>query len=214
MSPASIQAILAVARNAFVSLDAEGRVREWNNRAEELFGYARSEALGSDLAELIVPPRYHERHRAGLRRAAALPPALDRSLFVEAIRRDGAEFPVEVTITSVAEADGLTFHAWIVDVSERAQLLGALEAQLRGRDPGFGEILDALAEAVTIRDPHDHILYANRAALRQMGFSSLADMQRTPPQAIFADYLVHDEHGDELTMNQMPSVRLHAGESA
>ena len=86
------------------------------------------------------------------------------------MRRDGREFPVEVTLTSVHEADALVFHAFILDVSERAQLLGALEAQLRGRDPGFGEILDALAEAVTIRDPHHHILYANRAALHQMGF--------------------------------------------
>ena len=67
---------------------------------------------------------------------------------------------------------------------------------------------------MTIRDPHHHILYANRAALRQMGFSSLADMQRQPPQAIFADYLVHDEHGRELTMDQIPSVRLLAGEAA
>src|SRR6185312_11024926 len=185
VSPASVQAILGIARNAFVSLDTEGRVREWNNRAVELFGYSRSEALGSDLAELIVPPRYREKHQAGLRRAAEAPAPLHRSLFVEAVRRDGAELPVEVTITSVPEADGLAFHAWIEDVSERTELLGALEAQLRGRDPGFGEILDALAEAVTIRDSHDHILYANRAALRQMGFSSLADMQRTPPQAIF-----------------------------
>ena len=47
-----------------------------------------------------------------------------------------------------------------------------------------------------------------------MGFSSLADMQRQPPQAIFADYLVHDEHGGELTMDQIPSVRLLAGEAA
>jgi PAS domain S-box-containing protein len=214
VSPASLQAILGAARNAFISLDAEGRVREWNVRAEELFGYSRSEALGADMAGLIVPERYRQQHRAGLRRAAELPPPLDRNLFVEALRRDGTELPVEVTITSVSEADGLTFHAWIQDVSERAQLLGALEAQLRGRDPGFGEILDALAEAVTIRDPHNHILYANRAALRQMGFSSLAEMQRTPPQAIFADYLVHDEHGEELTMEQMPSVRLHAGKPA
>jgi PAS domain S-box-containing protein len=163
MRPEFVQAILGTARNAFVSVDAEGRVGEWNVRAEELFGYSRSEALGSDLAELIVPPRYHEQHRMGLRRAAEMPPPLDRSLFVEARRRDGTEFPVEVTITWVAAADGLTFHAWIEDVSERAQLLGALEAQLRGRDPGFGEILDSLAEAVTIRDPHHHILYANRA---------------------------------------------------
>ena len=99
-------------------------------------------------------------------------------------------------------------------MSERAQLLRELEAQLRGRDPGFGEILDALAEAVTIRDPHHHILYANRAALESMGFASLEDMQRHPPHSIFADYIVHDEHGEELTMDAIPSVRLLAGEQA
>jgi PAS domain S-box-containing protein len=209
----SVQAILTAARNAFVSLDAAGRVREWNLRAEELFGYSRQEALGRDLAELIVPSRYREAHRAGLRRAPEVSPAGQR-LNVEACRRDGEEFPVEVSITSVGQDDAIVLHAWIQDVSERAQLLGALEAQLRGRDPGFGEILDALAEAVTIRDPHHHIVYANRAALESMGFSSLADMQRQPPQAIFADYLVHDEQGRELTMDSIPSVRLLAGEAA
>jgi PAS domain S-box-containing protein len=213
VNPESIQAILAVARNGFVSLDATGRVREWNVRAEQLFGYSRAEAIGAELAELIIPERYRGRHRARLRQAAETAPPVRRSLFVEALRRDGGELPVEVAITSVPDGDGVTFHAWIVDVSERAQLLGALEAQLRGRDPGFAEILDALAEAVTIRDPHNHILYANPAALRQMGFSSLAEIQRTPPEAIFSDYLVHDEHGQELTMEQMPSVRLHAGKS-
>ena len=99
-------------------------------------------------------------------------------------------------------------------MSERAQLLRELEAQLRGRDPGFGEILDALAEAVTIRDSHHHILYANRAAIESMGFSSLEDMQRHPPHSIFADYIVQGEHGEELTMDAVPSVRLLAGEPA
>ena len=216
MRSESTEAVLQIARNAFVSLDETGRVREWNPRAAELFGYPREEAIGAELAELIVPPAYRERHRAGLRRAIDAELPLTRRLIVEALRRDGREFPVEVSITAVREAGAPTpvFHAWIQDVSERQQLLGALEAQLRGRDPGFGEILDALAEAVTIRDRHHHILYANRAALSSMGFASLAEMQRQPPQAIFADYLVHDEHGQELTMESIPSVRLLAGEPA
>ncbi len=214
MRSESAQAVVQIAPSAFVSLDAAGRVLDWNPRAAELFGYPREEAIGADLAELIIPPRYRERHRAGLSRAAEPAAGFRRSLIVEALRRDGAEFPVEVSITGIREEGGAVFHAWIEDVSERQQLLGALEAQLRGRDPGFGEILDALAEAVTIRDPHHHILYANRAALTSMGFDSLAEMQRQPPQAIFADYLVHDEHGQELTMDSIPSVRLLAGEPA
>jgi PAS domain S-box-containing protein len=210
----SAQAALRIALNGFVSLDADGRIREWNPRAAELFGYSREEALGQELAELIVPPRYRERHRAGLRRATEARLPETRRLIVEAQRRDGGELPVEVSLTTVREEGATGFHAWIVDVSERHQLLGALEAQLRGRDPGFGEILDALAEAVTIRDPHHHILYANRAALSSMGFASLTEMQRQPPHAIFDEYLVHDEHGHELTMDSIPSVRLLAGEPA
>jgi PAS domain S-box-containing protein len=213
VKPQSAQAILAIAPNAFVSLDAEGRVLEWNDRATELFGYARTDALGAELIELIVPTRYHERHRAGLR-AARTEPRETRRLIVEAVRRDGSEIPVEVTIAVVTDGDAPIFHAWIDDVSERAQLLRQLEGQLRLRDPGFGEILDALAEAVTIRDPHHHILYANRAALERMGFASLEEIQRTPPQAIFADYLVQDEDGRELTMESIPSVRLLSGEEA
>ncbi|HUA03564.1 MAG TPA: SpoIIE family protein phosphatase [Solirubrobacteraceae bacterium] len=216
MRPETATAILEIAGNAFVTLDAHGRVLEWNRRAAELFGYSRDEAFGRDLAELIVPSRYRERHRDGLRRAAAASESdrITARLIVEAVRRDGRELPVEVSLTVVRDGIEPSFHAWIQDVSERTQLLRELEAQLRGRDPGFGQILDALAEAVTIRDPHHHILYANRAAFESMGFSSLEEMQRRPPHAIFADYIVHDEHGHELTMDSIPSVRLLAGERA
>ncbi len=217
MRPESAAAIIEISHNAFVTLDADGRVVEWNRRATELFGYSRAEALGSELAELIVPERYRDQHRAGLRHAAgsaadddAVGPRVTR-LIVEAVRRNGSELPVEVSITLVREGGDPLFHAWIHDVSERTQLLRELEAQLRGRDPGFGEILDALAEAVTIRDPHHHILYANRAAVESMGFASLDDMQRRPPHSIFAEYIVHDEHGEDLTMEAIPSVRLLAG---
>ncbi|MBV9684586.1 MAG: SpoIIE family protein phosphatase [Solirubrobacterales bacterium] len=209
-------AILEIADNAFVSLDGEGRVLEWNPRAEELFGYSREEAIGATLADLIIPERYRVLHRAGLERARTTGETgvFRRRLSVEAVRRDRSEFPVEVSATVVRERGQPIIHAWIRDVSERAQLLRRVEAQLRGRDPGFGEILDSLAEAVTIRDAHHHIVYANRAAIRQMGFDSLEEMQRTPPQNIFSEYLVHDEHGRELAMDAIPSVRLLDGKPA
>jgi PAS domain S-box-containing protein len=214
VQPESFQAILGIARNAFVSLDADGRVLEWNDCATKLFGYSHAEALGAELAELIVPEPDRERHREGLRRAGQTESPPSRQLIVDARRRDGSELPVEVSITSVREGDAVVFHAWIQDMSERNRLFRELEAHLRDARPGFAEILDVLAEAVTIRDPHNHILYANRAALRHMGFASLSEMQRQPLQSIFADYLVQDEHGDEVTMDQIPSVRLLAGKAA
>ena len=214
MRSESAEAIIEIARSAFVTLDADGRVLEWNRRAGELFGYSREDVLGAELAELILPERYRERHRAGLQRARSGGSTGASRLTVEALHRDGSELPVEVSITMVTDGGETVFHAWIEDVSERTQLLRELEAQLRGRDPGFGEILDALAEAVTIRDPHHHILYANRAAYESMGFGSLEEMQRRPPQSIFSDYIVEGEHGQDLTMDAVPSVRLLAGQPA
>lgn len=92
--------------------------------------------------------------------------------------------------------------------------LRELDAQLGSGGSGLAQILDSLAEAVTIRDPHHHIVYANRAALRHMGFSSMEELQRRSPQSIMGDYIVQDEHGRELTMDAIPSVRQLAGEPA
>src|SRR5436305_15276746 len=61
------------------------------------------------------------------------------------------------------------------------------------------EVLDSLAEAITIRDTDHRIVYANRAAVEQMGFGSREELLERPPQAIFDDYLVPDEHGGPPT---------------
>ena len=85
---------------------------------------------------------------------------------------------------------------------------------MRGRQPDFAQVLDVLAEAVTIRDRADHIIYANRAALDDLGYATLAELQSRPPGEIMADYHVLDEFGRPLSMDDMPSVRLMRGEPA
>jgi PAS domain S-box-containing protein len=210
------RAVIDLAHNAFVSVGDDGRVRDWNPCAEELFGYPRDEALGADVSELIVPVRYRERHRAALNELLQAGPeaVMRRGMHLKALRRDGAELPVEVSVTVVPGDGGPVLHAWVEDVSERAALLQELEAQLRGGQPGFAQIFDALAEAVTIRDRNDHIIYANRAACRHMGFDTLEELQERPPRVIMDDYLVTGEDGAELTMDDVPSVRLLRGGQA
>jgi serine phosphatase RsbU (regulator of sigma subunit) len=78
----------------------------------------------------------------------------------------------------------------------------------------FAQIVDVLAAAVTIRDRGDQIVYANRAALDDMGFATLADMQRRLPRSIMDDYIVLDELGRDLSMADIPSVKLLRGERA
>jgi PAS domain S-box-containing protein len=85
-------------------------------------------------------------------------------------------------------------------------LLAAMQAQIG--TAGFAQILDSVAEAITIRDPEHRILYANRAAVASLGFSSLDELLAQSAGSIFDEYVVEDEEGRRLTMDDLPSVRL------
>jgi PAS domain S-box-containing protein len=90
----------------------------------------------------------------------------------------------------------------------------SLEEQLlSGQGPEFADLLESLGEALTVRDRDGQVLYANRAALRSLGFETLEDLRRHGLDAVMADYVVHDEHGRELAMDDIPSVRLLRGEA-
>ena len=195
-------------------MDAQGAVVHWNARAEEIFGYAKREAVGMALADAVIPPEQRAAHRAGLRRflQTGEERVFDKPLELTAQRRDGSTVPVRLTVSAERRDDDWIFHALVQDISERAVLLAQLEAAMRGRGPGFAAILDVLGAAITIRDRADHIIYANLAALDHMGFESLAEMQSRPPGAIMEDYIVEREDGSPLTMDDIPSVRLLRGE--
>ena len=208
--------VFEIAHDAFLSLDGEGCIVYSNPRAEHLFGYESGQMVGVDFAETLVAESQQELVREALQ---ALTGGTEEAkvswrLAVQVLRPDGGDLPVEIAATAVASQPNRLVHMWIEDISERVELLQELGVQLRGEGPGMAQILDALAEAVTIRDRHHHIIYANDAAVRQMGFGSLEEMQRRPLQAIFDDYIVQDERGAEIEMAHIPSVRLLEGGDA
>jgi PAS domain S-box-containing protein len=81
------------------------------------------------------------------------------------------------------------------------------------RDQRLSVILDSLAEAVTIRAPNNHLVYANQAALDRLGFASVAELRAADPQALMGPYETTDEFGNELDMDDLPSVQLLRGET-
>ena len=121
--------IIETASYAFVAIDSKGCVVEWNRQAEATFGWSRAEALGADVAELIIPSAQHEAHREGMRRFTATGETriLSRRMELEAIHRDGHAFPVELTIWPVQAGESTRFNALIDDITVRKEL----EAQLR-----------------------------------------------------------------------------------
>jgi PAS domain S-box-containing protein len=92
------------------------------------------------------------------------------------------------------------------------EALGEVIVRLGSDSAALAEILDSLAEAVTIRDREGEIAYANPVAMEHMGFSSRRALLEHGTQGILDEYIVTDERGKILTANDIPSVRLLAGE--
>ena len=118
---AESRSILETAHEAFVSIDAAGCITEWNRQAKATFGWSREEAIGRSFAETIAPPRQRERLVSGFEEfiTTGKSPMIGRLVELTAVKRDGGEFPVEVSISSVETADGFVFHAFIHDIAER-----------------------------------------------------------------------------------------------
>ncbi len=117
------RAIVDSALDAVVVMDAEGNITEWNKQAEETFGWTRSEALGRRISETIIPMRCRVSHEVGLRHflKTGQGPVLNRRIEIAAIRRDGTEFPVELSITPLKSGDTWTFSSFIRDITARRQ---------------------------------------------------------------------------------------------
>ncbi|BCJ39951.1 hypothetical protein GCM10010168_28100 [Actinoplanes ianthinogenes] len=124
--------VLAVALQAYIAIEPTGRVIGWNPAAENTFGYRRGEACGRDLADLIIPARLRDAHRAGLVRLAAGGPArvLGQALSLVAVHQDGHEFPIDLMLTATDESCGTVFHAFVTDttVSRRVSRYAAVES--------------------------------------------------------------------------------------
>lgn len=131
--------IIDTAHDGFVSIDAAGLIIEWNNRAEEIFGWARHEVIGLNLADTMIPPPLGEAHLKGIENffATGQTSLLGRRVELSALHRDGHVFPVEVTIWPTSPGDGYSFNAFVRDITApklNREALGRLSALVQGSD--------------------------------------------------------------------------------
>ncbi|TQK50151.1 PAS domain S-box-containing protein [Streptomyces sp. SLBN-118] len=122
------RSVIETARDAFVSIDEDGLVIDWNQSAEKLFGFSAHEAMGHPLTETIIPERYRAAHTAGLQRVLSGGEAhvLGRQIELTALHRDGHEIPVELAVWRLKSAKARCFNAFVRDITERKQAEAAL----------------------------------------------------------------------------------------
>jgi len=120
-SEARFRSVFESATDAIVLADGHGTITSWNRRAQAIFGYEEREALGKPLT-ILMPPRHRIRHGDGLARyrdGSSEGPVIGRTLELEGIRKDGTEFPIELSVAVWQTAAGPHFSGIIRDITQR-----------------------------------------------------------------------------------------------
>jgi PAS domain S-box-containing protein len=119
-----IESIIETAQDAFISVDLDGRITDWNSAAQAMFGWSREEAVGRLLVEVTIPARSRERARQALRhvRETGELDLLGRRVERSLVRRDGTGLTAEMTVGLVGTGEGVFFSVFLHDVSERKEI--------------------------------------------------------------------------------------------
>ncbi len=159
-SESRVRAVLDSALSAVIVMNADGRIIDWNSRAATLFGWAHDEVLGRLLSETIIPLRHRDKHMRGIKHflATGEAPVFHRLLELSALRRDGSEFPVELSISPLKSGAAITFCGFITDITERRRA----EEAVRSGERLLQAIIDNSTAVVYVKDVAYRYLLVNR----------------------------------------------------
>ena len=157
--------LLEAAPDAMVVENPEGRIILVNAQTERLFGYRREEMIGQNV-ELLIPPRFRERHQAHQLSFLSQPRIrhMGANFQLSGLRKDGTEFPLEISLSPMQTPEGILVTSAIRDISERK---AAEESRLR-----LATIVESCEDAIIGLDMNGIITDWNKGAERLFGYSA------------------------------------------
>jgi two-component system sensor histidine kinase UhpB len=197
-----LRAILDATIDALILMDAAGVIRQWNRKAEEIFGWAESEAVGRSLTDTIIPAQHRERHQRGFTRFLKTGKGRlgNRRIEITARHRDGREFPIELTIAPVRQGDARLLSAFVRDISERKET----EDQLRFQST----ILRNVRDSIVVTDLNGRVQFWNTGAEAVYGYSA-EEMVGRSVAMLYAD---GDSHRLPLDLQRIQDGEDSSGE--
>ena len=120
----TLSTIAATASDAIVMIDNDGQITFWNDAAETIFGHTRTEAIGQDLHALLAAPKYRQSHKEGFARfrKTGEGAAIGTLRELDAVRKDGTEFPIELSLSAVSLEGKWNAVGIVRDITERRLL--------------------------------------------------------------------------------------------
>ncbi len=156
------------ARDAILIMDQVGRISYWNPAAEHIFGYTAEETLGRELHSLLVPERYYAAYRAGLARfrETGQGPVEDKTLELSALRKDGTEFSIELSVSSVNIGNEWNAVGILRDISDRKQT----EERLKASEEKFRLLTETSIDFIFQTDREGVIQYCSPSLHQILGY--------------------------------------------
>ncbi|WP_156033292.1 HD domain-containing phosphohydrolase [Candidatus Magnetobacterium casense] len=149
------RSIVQTTSNAIISIDTNGNVSTWNNGAAHIFGYTAEEMLCQPLTR-IIPERFRQAHKNGLKAAVdtGISKTLGKTVDISALRKDGEEFFIELSVARWSARTGIFFTGIIRDITRRKQNAIELEKTVEKLRKLTDAVTQAMAAAVEAKDPY------------------------------------------------------------
>ncbi|MGM0805649.1 MAG: EAL domain-containing protein [Bacillota bacterium] len=157
LSERKFRSVIESANDSIILSDRTGTIISWNKGAELIFGFTEKEALGKNL-QIIIPDKFRKAHKQGMERylLSGEPKVIGNTVELEGLRKDGSEFPIELSLAAWQEDDQVYFSSIIRDITERKRNEKKIN-QMVYRDPLTGLpnrllLNDRLSQALELAD--------------------------------------------------------------
>ena len=196
VSDAVYKTLVESAPDGIVIVGQEGRIVVVNSQTEKLFGYDRAELLNKPI-EILIPERFrgkHRGHRAGFMSSPTLRP-MGAGLELHGLRKDGTEFPVEISLSSVQSPTGLLVSAVVRDITERKRA----EELFRG-------LLDSAPDAMVVVDAAGRIVLINSQTEKLFGYHR-EELLGQPVEALIPERFWNQHRQHRTAYSTYPQFR-------
>jgi PAS domain S-box-containing protein len=184
------RSVVESAIDAIITIDSHGKIIFWNPEAEQMFGYSSSDIIGRP-ATVIMPQRFRKAHKQSLQRVASMGKytAAGKVRELEGLKRDGSEFPIELSVAKWETNEGSCFTAIVRDITERKQVEKALQIARAKLEKRVAERTTELAKANSELQDRINECELAESALREseLKYSTLVE------DALIGVYIAQDD---------------------